>query len=209
MLDNLYILYKNLQPKPYLAGEIIYTEDTPVDKVFLIKSGYVKIYHSGSPNKIIFQFCGDGEIPGLKDIFRGKNYTNTAEAAKDTLLYVIQYNEFKKVLKTDPELRIEIMKTLCGGIGTLEDKISSVKGSRGEDRLIEALNILIQEFGILPGGTINIKLTLEDIAALTCLSKSYTKKVISEFSTRGIISYTANHIKILDRKRVEKSNIKY
>lgn len=209
LLEKLYNKFKTLPSKSFNAGSIIYSENTPTNQVFLIEKGTIKVYHASDEGKIIFQYCFPGEIPGIYDIFRGENYTNTAEAVTDCVLFKISSTNFMKEVRSNPEIRVELMKSLCGGIENLEDKISCIKEYKAEKRFAEILNVLMLEFGTSPAGTINLKLTIDDIAALACMSRSYTKKVISEFITQGIISYSANKLKILNKKKLEEFNIKY
>jgi CRP-like cAMP-binding protein len=204
VLDSYKKVLKGFSPEFYSRGDFVYKVNDIVGKVFIIKSGNVKVFHPSEENssEIIFRFCSSGEIIGLKDVMYSDRYSDSCSAVCDSFIYSIPSELFKGIVEQDFELKFKLMQILCGKIQTLENNIFSLRESRSDQRFAEAVDILAETFGLSSDGSLNVKLNPEDLAAVTCLSVSYLRKLISRFCEAGIVCYSNGTLRILDRKKL-------
>lgn len=94
------------------------------------------------------------------------------------------------------------MENLCSRIGFAEEHISKLN-SLSEERLAHALLFLACKYGMKQDKTLKVSLSLEELAGYTSTSKTYLKKIASDFSVRGIASISEHTIKIFDLSAIK------
>ena len=95
------------------------------------------------------------------------------------------------------------MKALCTRIDTMEHHINLISEKQTEQRFADTLLMLIKKYGLKQRQILKINLSLDDLANYTCTSRTYMRKIIIDFSQKGIISYHSGEINILDKTQLE------
>ena len=80
----------------------------------------------------------------------------------------------------------------------MEDHIVRISEKMSDERFADTLLVLIDKYGINKTKDLNIHLSIDELASYTCTSKSYMKKIITEFTHRGLITFSSGNIKILN-----------
>jgi CRP-like cAMP-binding protein len=100
------------------------------------------------------------------------------------------------------------MKSLCGSIDVMENHITMISDKQSEQRCAQTLIMLINKYGLKQKKILKIKLSLDELASFMCMSRSYMKKIMIDFSGSGLINYSAGEITILDKKQLERVALK-
>lgn len=90
----------------------------------------------------------------------------------------------------------------------MEHHLSLINDKPSEQRFADTLLMLAGKYGLKPKKMLKIKLSMEELASYTCTSRSYMKKIILDFSAKGIIGYHRGEISILDKKQLESIALK-
>jgi NTE family protein len=98
----------------YRKGQIIYEEGSAPSAFYCVVLGRVAIYTKGlSGQKTPLEYLHRGKYFGIISLLTNEPHSVTAEAINDSLLLVIQKDDFGLILKEIPALAIDLSQTLC------------------------------------------------------------------------------------------------
>ena len=198
-LEEIIRNHKELKDLIYRKDEPLFMENDPPAGIFCIESGSVKIFkeESATQQRILY-LATAGEILGLHSVVNNHAYTNSAVAITDTKACFISHDDFMELINANNTYKLLVMKSLCARIDSMEDHIVRISEKMSDERFADTLLMLVDKYGINTSKEINIKLSIEELASYTCTSKSYMKKIITEFAHRGLITFSSGTIKILN-----------
>lgn len=195
---------KNISHQIFKPNEPLFLENQDLKGLFCIEDGNVKIFKNEPDNEErILHLASSGEILGLHSVVDNHPYSNSAIAISDTHIIFITADEFNKLVESNNTYKLLVMKSLCARIDSMEDHIVRISEKMTDERFADTILLLIDKYGINLAKEINVRLSLDDLASFTCTSKSYMKKIISEFSQRGCIKYTDSRIYVLDIDQIK------
>jgi CRP/FNR family transcriptional regulator, polysaccharide utilization system transcription regulator len=193
----------NVKHESFKKGDILFSENEIPKGIFIIDTGSVKLFKKDPTGcERIIYLATSGEILGLHSVVNNHSYASTAAAISDTQTSFISNDDFTNLVKSNNTYKLLVMKSLCSRIDSMEEHIVGVSEKMTEERLAGTLLMLVDKYGVSSSKTLNVNLTLDELASFTCTSKSYMKKIISDFSSKGIVSLSANTIKILDLQKI-------
>lgn len=198
-LEEIIQNYGDLKHYTFSKNEYIFKENDAAEGLYCIKSGSVKIFKLEPNNEErILHLATKGEILGLHSVVNNHPYTNSAVALDETKACFISAKNFNELINSNNTYKLLVMKSLCSRIDTMENHIIRICEKMSDERFAETLLLLIKKYGLNKEGDLRVKLNVDELASYTCTSKSYMKKIITEFSTRGIIKYSGGIIKVKD-----------
>lgn len=190
----------------FRKNEIIFKENEEPRGIYCIESGSVKVCRiEASGRERILYLATCGEILGLRSVVDEHPNFNSAVSISETSAVYIPLKDFMNLMESHNTYKLLVMKSLCSRINSMEEHIMRVNEKVSNQRLAETLIMLIDKYGLNNSNALNVNLTLDELANFTCVSKSYMKKIVADFSHRGIISLSNKSIRILDLPQL-KSN---
>jgi CRP-like cAMP-binding protein len=195
---------KNLSHLTFRRNEPLFVENETSKGLFCIESGNVKIFKN-EPNdeERILHLASKGEILGLHSVVNSHPYSNSAVAISETYTSFISAEDFMKMVDANNTYKLLVMKSLCSRIDSMEDHIVRISEKMTDERFADTLLLLLDKYGVNTSKELNIHLSIDDLASFTCTSKSYMKKIISEFSHRGLIKFSDSSIFVLDIPQIK------
>ena len=116
---------------------VLFMEDMPGELLYIIMSGAVEIIKDIKDNeKIVLATMGADEIIGEMSLIDSEPRSATAVTIEDSVLLVIQKQNFSKILQSDPHIAAKILMGLL--------KIIS-KRLRVTDKKIEDIKKIVEE----------------------------------------------------------------
>lgn len=195
---------KDISPQTYRKGDIIFNEDENAKGIYSIESGSIKLFKKGhAGEERIIYLATTGEILGLHSVVNDHPYASTAVVLSETKASFISAERFMQLINSNNTYKLLVMKSLCSRIDSMEEHIVGVSEKMSEERFADTLLMLIDKYGINSSKALNVNLTLDELASFTCTSRSYMKKIVSDFSSKGIVSISANTIKILNLSKIK------
>ena len=195
---------KKVKSFTFNKDDILFSEGDEPLGIYCIESGSVKLSKkdsNGQERLIYLATCG--EILGLHPVVNTHPFVSTAAAISDTQTIFIPSGDFMQLIQSNNTYKLLVMKNLCSRIGSMEEHIAGVSEKMSEERLADTLLMLIDKYGLNSSNILNVHLTLDELASFTCTSKSYMKKIVSDFSSKGLVSISADHIKILNLSKIK------
>jgi len=205
--------------KRYSKGEVLYWEGDPAEYVFVVKRGAVKAFAISREGKAhTYDVLGVGRLAGATVALVGGKHQSTAEALRDTDVYVIPVAEFEHWLVSNSLFSMAVMRELAQIVHSLADKVRDLSFMDVQQRLKHGLVRLAEEHGLVTEGGVKLDLDLthEEIAALiganrstvtSCLTKLKQARLLWK-QGRHLILIPLEHIRILDglSQSVEEGN---
>jgi len=181
----------------------IFTEGDIPTGIYCIESGKVKLIKNEVKDKQrIVHLAGKGEILGVHAVVNNHSFTTSAIAIDKTKTIFLRANDFLGLIESDNQYKLMVMRSLVSRIDTMEHHLSMINDKPSEQRFADMLLMLAGKYGLKTKKLLKIKLSMEELASYTCTSRSYMKKIILDFSAKGIIAYHRGEITILDKKQL-------
>jgi len=204
--DEIDYLEENHECVHYNKNAYIYREnDYPVGLICLAQ-GKVKIVKSGvAGREQIIRLAKPVGFIGYRALLADEVYRASAITLEPSQVIIIYKEPFFKVLKTNSDLSLQIIKYLASELGFSNSRCVTLTQKHIRGRLAESLLILAETYGFEDdGNTINVSLTREDLANLSNMTNSNAVRTLKQFEDENIIKINGRKISILDFSKLEK-----
>jgi CRP/FNR family transcriptional regulator, cyclic AMP receptor protein len=182
-------------------GSTIFEKDDPGTGMMGIVSGSVKIsVPSADGRDVVLNIMHEGDIFGEIALLDGHPRTADATAMTDCELMVIERRDFIPFLRSQPELAIEIIKTLCLRLRRTTDQVQELTFLNLPTRLAKALLRLTDAEA--PDPTRKVAITQREISQIIGRSRESTNKQLSIWAKRGWIRLQRGGITLLRRDKL-------
>ncbi|WP_077213760.1 Crp/Fnr family transcriptional regulator [Bacillus dakarensis] len=134
--------------REWKKGNHIFLQDDPLENVYFIYDGKVKIYKSDVTGKEqIVNFLKSGDMFPHVGFFRKGGYPAFSEATEDSTLVVVPIAKFENLLVEQPELSIKVFKVLGEKIVDLQERLEAQVLNNTTEQIIKLLIRLGREHG--------------------------------------------------------------
>jgi len=193
--------------KRFSKKEMIFLPGDKGDKVYLLKSGVVKVSkYSESGKEIILAMVNPGEIFGEMALIEKAPRENVAEAIMDSYVCIVDREQFMRYLHRNPEMSLQITKIMGLKFKRLGQKVEDLVFRNVYQRLAGLLLNLVDTYGYDKQGKtyIYVKLTHYDIASLIGSTRETTTATLNEFKREGLVEFDGRRLVILNREGLKK-----
>ncbi|MCM3566843.1 Crp/Fnr family transcriptional regulator [Neobacillus mesonae] len=183
--DELAPIVEIAQSRFYKHKMYVFMQDDPLDRVFFIQSGKVKIYKTDFTGKEqIVSVLEPGELFPHAGFFRKGKYPAYAEVMEDANLIVIPIDKFEEILISNPELCIKLFKVLGEKIIDLQARLEAQVLHNTFEQIILLLMRLCKTNG-------------EKIGSKYKLTTQFTNRELANMigTSRETVSRTINQLK--------------
>jgi CRP/FNR family transcriptional regulator, polysaccharide utilization system transcription regulator len=190
----------------YRKGDLIYREGEKPQGLLCLSAGKVKIFKEGiGGREQIVRMAKPVGFIGYRALFAEENYMASAMAIEDSTICIIHKESLLKVLKTNAELSLNIIRSFAAELGLSNTRTVTLTQKHIRGRLAESLIFLKDTYGYEDDGkTIKVYLSREDIANLSNMTTSNAIRTLSHFAAEEVIAVDGRKIQILDNEKLEK-----
>jgi CRP-like cAMP-binding protein len=199
----------------YPSGAIIYRPGDAADRVFLIRSGRVRLLRP--PGSTVGQEGAEGEsvhaLLRAGDLFgetlRPAEATmeEFAVANGETEVWSIEGQDLKALVEARPPLALEIIRALSERVRSMRRRVNALTFKEVPARLAEALLVLGETHGerCPHGGEIDLRgITQQDLADLVGASRSFVSTLINEMKRDGILGNVGRVLCIRNQRELRR-----
>ncbi|HUD03656.1 MAG TPA: Crp/Fnr family transcriptional regulator [Patescibacteria group bacterium] len=178
----------------YESGEsILYQGEVPRN-AYLIKSGVIKVFDIGTNgDEKIVALSAPGEfIPPAWVFNKSPVSLYNYEAFGNCTLYILDREVVHETIKNDDDLARKMFDQYIGLYTGAVQQVNALEQSKGADKVLYILQYLILRFGSRVSNdakTIMLRLTHQDIASMTGLTRETTSVELNRLKKNGVISY--------------------
>jgi len=191
--------------KTFNAGELLYSPHNPIETLFILKRGRVRVFRVSADGKALTTaIINPGTIFGEMLLLGQQMYDNFAEALDETVVCVMSAADVHRYLLSDARIAARIAEILGRRLAEMERRLSDSVFKSVPQRVAGTLVALAgqQRRTPLPSRGPVVGLTHEQIAALAGTSRETATKVLGDFAERGMIRLGRGRIQILDVGRI-------
>lgn len=191
-------------------GQQFVIEGAPVNGLFFILKGKVKVFRTGINGKEqIVRFAKNGEIIGHRGFGTEEYYPIGAVALEDTVLCYFSKNHLQEALRENPELTYDMMLFYANELNKSESKVKSLSQMTVRERVVDTLLYINRKFGDVKG-FLNLPLSRKEYADYAGTSEEQVIRVFSVLKKEKLITTSGkkigiNNIELL-RKEISEHN---
>jgi CRP/FNR family transcriptional regulator, cyclic AMP receptor protein len=200
-------LTRQLRRVDFPPGHVIFAEEEPGDRLYIIISGKVKIgrrYPDGREN--LLTIMGPSDMFGELSIFDPGPRTSTATATTITDVRAVSMDRdaLRAWIADRPEIAERLLRVLARRLRRTNSNLTDLIFIDVSGRVAKRLLGLAQRFGTREGGAMRVThdLTQEELAQLVGAARETVNKVLADFAHRGWIQLEGNSLLICDSERL-------
>jgi CRP/FNR family transcriptional regulator, nitrogen oxide reductase regulator len=190
----------------FAAAQVIYFEGDPGKNLYLVASGKVKLTRlSSSGREVLLDILQGGEYFGHLVIASQQAYSETAIAQTDCCILQISAQNFEMVMNRYPEVTMKVLKAVGQRLEESQEIIKQLSVYSIEERIAATLLRVARKLGEQKqtGTLIQIPFSRQDLAAMTGTTVETVSRVMSRFSSEGLISTGRKWVAIRDFEHLE------
>ncbi len=192
-------------PRHFASGELIFSEGEPCPGLYVIESGFVKIYKS-SPNgrEQVLAIDGPGHSIAELPVFDGGNYPASAQAVHETTLLFVSKQHFNSLCLEHPKVALKVLRVVGRRLRGLVSIIEELSFTTVRSRLA-ALLLRVARSGKKTDAGIEIVLPAsnQEIAAQIGTVRELVSRNFSRLQAAGIIRIEGRTVVIPSLKALE------
>lgn len=180
-------------------GQSVFSEGEPVEGIFFVYSGAVKVHRRWDKEKeIITRFALSGDIIGHLGLGRKPVYPVSATTLSALTVCFVGLEFFNSSLRINPGLTLDLMKFFANELQESQNMMRNMIHMSVKARIANTFLMLKKQFGTDDRGLIDVDLSRQDIASFSGTTYETLFKVINEFSASGRIQAVGKRIMISD-----------
>ena len=190
----------------FAAEQVIYFEGDPGKNFYLVASGKVKLTRLGlSGREVLLDILQGGEYFGHLAIASQHAYSETAIAQTECCILQITAQNFETVMNRYPEVTMKVLQAVGQRLEESQEIIKQLSIYHVEERIAATLLRVARKLGEQKqtGMLIQIPFSRQDLAAMTGTTVETVSRVMSRFSTEGLISTGRKWVVLKNLERLE------
>ncbi len=181
-------------------GEMLSLEGEPVDNLYFVASGVVKVFKTSTEGKEqILSIVRPGESLNDVPIFDGGPNPVSAQAMGPVLLYGIKKNDIEAILRDHPQVALNVIKVLTRRVRHL---VSLVEDLSFKHVIGRVAKILFENIGGEMGR--GPRLTQQEMAAMAGTAREVVGRSLKALEEAEAIKLDRHRIIITDKKALQK-----
>lgn len=177
--------------REWKKGSHVFLQDEPLENVYFIYDGKIKIYKTDIAGKEqIVNFLKGGEMFPHIGFFRKGGYPAFSEVIEDATLVVVPISKFENVLIENPELSIKVFKVLGEKIVDLQERLESQILNNTHEQIIKLLVRLGRSHGeTLQNGSIMLQagFTNKDLANMIGTTRETVSRTLTKMKKEELL----------------------
>ncbi|MEC3907794.1 Crp/Fnr family transcriptional regulator [Tamlana sp. 2201CG12-4] len=185
-------------------GQQFIMEGAPVNGLFFIKSGTVKVFRTGiNGREQIVRFAKPCEIIGHRGFGTQEYYSIGAVALQATELHYFSKEHLQDALFENPKFAYDMMLFYANELNRSENKVKSISQMTVRERVIDTLLYIHRKFGDLRG-FLNLPLSRKEYADYAGTTEEQVIRIFSTLKKEGLITSEGKKIGITKLKLLKK-----
>lgn len=190
-------LFTKGQPVTYAKNEVILGNDIEPDGVYLISSGYIKVYTiSDEGDELLHVIYGKGELFPLIWAYTGDEPRSIFyETISESTVWRIPRNRLMQAISTDINLCIALSIQLARQFRVHADRLENLEYKKASQRVAYRILFLASRFGVKTDNTIvlDAPISHEAFANSINLARESVSREIEKLEDANIIAKNSRH----------------
>ncbi len=187
-------------------NEIIYFSDEPLNRIYILKRGMIKIcVQDEKGGEIIKDIIKEGDVFGELSLDKNREGNEYAKVISDEVsICSFKVEDFEEVIKNNSSISLRYNKMMGDKLKKLENRYQNLVFKDVKSRL----KIFISEWAASEGKAteqgVEIKnyLTHQDLAEIICSSRQTVTQLLGELEKEGRLIYSRSKIVLLEASKI-------
>ncbi len=173
----------------FTKKSVVFIENSPADALYIVRKGLVKLEETLSDGSTrIVRVVRKGSAAGLETFLdSGQRFDQTAITLQETELCRIPYEVVKSLLKLEPEFYKSVLKEWHNQMEASNRVIVEFSTGTLKQRIACVLLMLIEQANLYSHVEIEM-IHIDDMAALTGVTRESVSRILSEFKRQEILN---------------------
>jgi CRP/FNR family cyclic AMP-dependent transcriptional regulator len=195
--DEFALLERAVSRKSYARGNLILAAGDPTDSLYILVSGRIKVFISGSDGKeVILAILGPNEFFGEMGLIDNNPRSANIVALEPCELVCIPKPDFKRCLSDNFDMAMTVMRGLVKRLRDADNKIGSLALM---DVFGRVARLLLETSEVIGGErVVTTRLSKQDIGRMIGASREMVSRVMRHLQQAGYIEVRADTIVIRD-----------
>lgn len=187
----------------FKKGETIYQEGEPLEYLYIVHQGRVKIYQLFESGKEqLLRILEPGEFMGELALFTEKTQVSYAEALENTKICMIHRHDMQSLMQEYPTIAIKILEQFSNRLDKTEKLVGELSAKDVETRMAGYLLELAKETN---STEIVLPMSKKDLASYLGTTQETVSRRLSNFQVNGLIGQKGHrNIKIMNKSGLSK-----
>lgn len=189
-------------PRHLRPGDILYSQGGVAEYFYYLSKGKVRVSISsrdGSEKTLAIH--EPGSLIGETSAYDGQPSFSSAVAVTETLVYAFSPSQITSVVRESPEIAHQLIQSLGAKMRVLAAQVSSLTFMDARGRIAYMLLQATEAVPMRPG---LIRLTHQDVANLTGVSRVTVTNLLNDLQGEGIIGKSRSCIWVKDAARLRR-----
>lgn len=208
--DSTEFFEKYSQKSPFFVkkGTVIFNEGQPLDRIYFIKEGFVKLYRlSDGGRESTIYLHGPGQILGVRALTSEDECArHFAESITDLQIITMTRKEFIEAVSLHPEYLLDLLYVFIDRLNYTERKLEGFILTDTTARVAYFLADCARRFGNKKNGVVELPLDLthQRIAEFVGSFRETVTVAVQKLEKDGIVDIKRGKVKILDVNKLDK-----
>lgn len=192
-MKDIKLIDKNSTMSSVKKGTLILIPDQPLNVLFILKKGQVRLYRMTSQGKqFTTDILVDGNVFGETDSFMLTDQQTYAEAMTDCYLCTMDKEKFESFIRTTPDVSLKLIRILSNRLKETYDLSEKIALGDIRYRTIFLLLKMSEKSGKRDKEwqSITMKFTHEDMATMVGSSRETISLLMSKLKKEGLLKKT-------------------
>jgi len=191
--------------KEYPCGTVLFEENDPGSRMFVIRTGRVRIFRLLSGTEIVLAFLGPGDFFGEMALLEALPRSASAEVVETAELIEVDGDTFEEMIRSNIEVAVRIMRKLAGRLRESDHRLEHLMMESAAGRALEVLRWLESQAVSEEGNWTRLAGACEhvDVAAQAGISPPQAALVVRQLERAGCLRTEGDDLLIAKRKHLD------
>jgi len=188
----------------YEKNELLFKEDDPVQGIYYVHSGIVKVHkHWGEDKELIVRFAGKGDIVGHRGLGTELVFPVSATALETSVICFLPVDFFKASLAVNHDYLYRLTMFFADELKESEKKMRDIAHMSVKGRIANAILTLKQKFGATSEGQLGITISRQDFASYNGATYETVFRMMNEMVEEKAIKIDGKNIAVLSEDKLQ------
>ena len=174
-------------------GKFIFYSGNPPNSFYIVEKGRVNLFkETAKGNLFLVAIATCGHTLNSVVCYTNRPRQLTAQAMEEATLLRIPRASFVDFVTKHPKVIMNVLGILGEALDNLYTRLADLAGERVDQRLINILKMLANQFGT------TLPLTQQELAETLATTRETTARIIARLKDMGIVAINRGRITILD-----------
>lgn len=200
--DEIDAILAPIPVRKYKKNHILIFEEDPIDRVYIVKSGTLKIYRAYEEKEIILDFFKKHEVIGEVELFSKSSALSSVEVVEDAEIYHLSQADFIALLYKNKIILENIFRIHYQRFETLNKQIRNLTFYSVLTRVCRVLLDFL-EFNENPTNLTIKNINQSTIASMIGVTRESVSKAFKDLQDENILSLQPKTITILNMDKLK------